>query len=736
MSNYNSLKTTINENVKQNGVQAITGQILNAVLNAMVNTLGAGYQFAGVATTATNPGTPDAKVFYIANGKGTYTNFGSLEVTEDEVVVLYWDTAWHKEGTGIASQEKLTELEKDTLDLGARLDFGDVNVVKNSEPIYVLMHITAIGTLNINNNKNVTFENPVLALKGSFFYVDNGYKYQYALYDKNTGVFIQRVTWINGEEKTILNDDYLIRVEISDINESVLSDTSIISHLHQSLISHITPLNEKINDLEADYTNVSLKVDGLQTSSIDLSQFEKIDGILAKGKWTAINSEYQHIIVPVQPNWKYKITSNSTTNSAYAFLRKDDDVVVEGNTPSYATGYTKEINIPFGTKVEVSAPNDAHYIYFLANVEGRNRLPSSFETIGVINQIVEHSIEQSRIEENEALLSMTEQANNLVAIMGESSVIGKKMTIVSPDKYSCWPFVGKLKNRVVCVYTKALEHEDGDKGAIFSRVSANGIIWTPIKGIIDTLRKRDGITGKGNDNEGNLLILNRVGYPSATGTFYEVYKTTDGFNYDKIASNIFGAGHVGDIINVPNVGLVAFFNTYGTSRSWGKLVSTDNGLTWTATTIESGLVATECPFEISAQYLGNGRILAMGRYDAYTGTQALWQMQSSDYGNTWTRVATNLVYGGGNTPSLLYNETTGLLDLFVYQRGTVKLFHIQNSVESIWDNPTNWANGDVIGNGTIGQDAGNVNAVAFNGRQIISYYSGSPNETGIYAVIL
>ena len=81
MSNYNSLKTTINENVKQNGNQEITGQILNSVLNQMVTTLGAGYQFAGVATTANNPGTPDAKVFYIANGKGTYTNFGGLEVT-------------------------------------------------------------------------------------------------------------------------------------------------------------------------------------------------------------------------------------------------------------------------------------------------------------------------------------------------------------------------------------------------------------------------------------------------------------------------------------------------------------------------------------------------------------------------------------------------------------------------------------------------------------------------------
>ena len=112
MSNYNSLKTTIDANIKQNGVQAITGQILNSVLNAMVNTLGAGYQFAGVATLdpATDPGTPDAKVFYIANGKGTYTNFGGIEVTEDDVVVLYWDSSWHKVSTGIASQAKLSEL--------------------------------------------------------------------------------------------------------------------------------------------------------------------------------------------------------------------------------------------------------------------------------------------------------------------------------------------------------------------------------------------------------------------------------------------------------------------------------------------------------------------------------------------------------------------------------------------------------------------------------------------------
>lgn len=119
MSNYNNLKTSIDANIKQNGNQEITGPILNSVLNQMVNILGTGYQFAGVATLdpATDPGTPDAKVFYIANGKGTYTNFGSLEVTEDEVVVLYWDSAWHKVATGIASQAKLSELERKVGDL-------------------------------------------------------------------------------------------------------------------------------------------------------------------------------------------------------------------------------------------------------------------------------------------------------------------------------------------------------------------------------------------------------------------------------------------------------------------------------------------------------------------------------------------------------------------------------------------------------------------------------------------
>ena len=113
MANYQLLKADIDAKVYENAYRKITGENLNSVLNAMVTTLGAEYQFAGVATKDTNPEISDAKVFYIANGKGIYTNFGGINVTEDDVVVLYWDSSWHKESTGIAREEILTELGKE-----------------------------------------------------------------------------------------------------------------------------------------------------------------------------------------------------------------------------------------------------------------------------------------------------------------------------------------------------------------------------------------------------------------------------------------------------------------------------------------------------------------------------------------------------------------------------------------------------------------------------------------------
>lgn len=112
MSEYSSLKATINANVKTNGNQEITGSIMNSVLNEIVNSLGTGYQFMGVATP-TNPGsaqTPDYKCFYLATTPGTYTNLGGLVVADGEVAILKYDTSWTKEVTGIATAAQLNQL--------------------------------------------------------------------------------------------------------------------------------------------------------------------------------------------------------------------------------------------------------------------------------------------------------------------------------------------------------------------------------------------------------------------------------------------------------------------------------------------------------------------------------------------------------------------------------------------------------------------------------------------------
>lgn len=100
-------KTSILQELGNAEDKVMSQKVVSDSINKLKN---AGYLYAGIATPTTNPGTPEGRVFYIANGKGTYTNFGGIEVDEEDVIILYYDTVWHKDATGIASNDKLTEL--------------------------------------------------------------------------------------------------------------------------------------------------------------------------------------------------------------------------------------------------------------------------------------------------------------------------------------------------------------------------------------------------------------------------------------------------------------------------------------------------------------------------------------------------------------------------------------------------------------------------------------------------
>lgn len=111
MANYSALLTTINNVIKQNGIGDIDGPKLNDVLTRMVAALGTGYEFMGVATLDTTPVTTDARIFYIAGEVGTYSHFGSgLSVSDGEIAIFKYDTAWTKITTPIASAAQVSQL--------------------------------------------------------------------------------------------------------------------------------------------------------------------------------------------------------------------------------------------------------------------------------------------------------------------------------------------------------------------------------------------------------------------------------------------------------------------------------------------------------------------------------------------------------------------------------------------------------------------------------------------------
>ena len=97
MANYGTLKSALDQSIKTNTSNSITGDGLNAALDSVIDSLGAGYQYMGLASPSTNPGTPDARVCYIANTAGTYTNFGNLVVADGEVAILKYGSSWSKD---------------------------------------------------------------------------------------------------------------------------------------------------------------------------------------------------------------------------------------------------------------------------------------------------------------------------------------------------------------------------------------------------------------------------------------------------------------------------------------------------------------------------------------------------------------------------------------------------------------------------------------------------------------
>lgn len=152
MANYSVLKAAVEAVVKTNGNEEITGANLQSTLEFIIDSLGAEYQFVGVATTSTSPGTPDENVAYIG-GPGTYSNFGSsITVPIGSVCLFKYNGSWSRT-TILINDEYINEYRidrnhifsipasaPDTVHYEATSNYDNIQFVINDNIIKVVVH--------------------------------------------------------------------------------------------------------------------------------------------------------------------------------------------------------------------------------------------------------------------------------------------------------------------------------------------------------------------------------------------------------------------------------------------------------------------------------------------------------------------------------------------------------------------------------------------------------------------
>lgn len=129
MANYEELKRAVKQVIKPNGVQEITGEILQNVLVKMIDTFGDEYKCKGVAVTSTTPQV-SGKTLYFASTPGVYANFAGLSVVKGEIVAFAYDgTNWTKtvlvDASNFATVELLGDCDVSALNSGRTYDLSE-----------------------------------------------------------------------------------------------------------------------------------------------------------------------------------------------------------------------------------------------------------------------------------------------------------------------------------------------------------------------------------------------------------------------------------------------------------------------------------------------------------------------------------------------------------------------------------------------------------------------------------
>lgn len=361
MANWDNLKAAIQDVIKENGNEEITGQVLQNTLLSIIRTIGANATFAGIATPETNPGTPDQNVFWIAINEGNYINFGNFFVENGITLITNKNGTW---------------------------DF------------FVLITLDKKLSLSSNNpliNK-VIYENFILKKEKKELTWENGYAYNKNLSPSSSPRFEAAILSCQGVETLeidVLLDSVNAYVSVVDVDNNILFQTNNINkpiyldiknqypdaykvyvsnmNTYDGSVTTIDTVKEKVVGLSKEVEDVSKKIDSIKKEI----QVSWIDGVFYNRQLISGSSpSYERCFFSIDDNTKkIELNINLPSSGAYVLLADNNNEILWS---------TNNIIAPY--IIDLSLYPDAKKIY-ISNNKINNPNPKIYKVDDVDNII-------------------------------------------------------------------------------------------------------------------------------------------------------------------------------------------------------------------------------------------------------------------------------------------------------------------------------------------------------------
>ena len=378
---YNALNNLIDAYIYANGVQAITGSVLNGVLKAMVAQLGEGYPIFGVATPSTRAAINDEPMAYFAATAGTYLDFGGITLDPGEVAVLLTS------GNGVWAKQTIYTVPTDTGDLTNEAGF-----------------ITAAVSDLVNYYTKTEMDLELGEIDSA---LEN--RYTKAETDTKLGDYYRKAETYDKDEvdsiiATLSRQEYIVAWDGSTapdvaaipagvtVTYSGTTYTGTLAASASTVNKIYMVWNGTAYDMYATSQDSGFSWVPMGTTTVDLSQYatkaelkqlrqdvqevwpladwDPVDGYIISDSWYEWNKS---VFINVEGRMKFRIKANGET-AQFAFLTEIPTILHD--PVSYATGSTR--TDVYGTgEMEGDIPSNAKYMWVAIDQSGTNRTPAA-----------------------------------------------------------------------------------------------------------------------------------------------------------------------------------------------------------------------------------------------------------------------------------------------------------------------------------------------------------------------